>query len=111
MSLQLPDDDSKPWYSDPTFLLAAVPTILGVLKILGYLPDADVDTVNQLISDTVKNGFLFGASAIGLWKYFTKEQAVAVERMALRREMVMEKYRMELRQSIQDKPDPRENVR
>ena len=96
MSLQLPDDVSKPWYSDPTFLLAAVPTVLGVLKILGYLPEADVDTVNQLISDTVRNGFLFGASAIGLWKYFTKEQAVAVERMALRREMLVQQLRMNL---------------
>lgn len=105
MSLQLPDDDSKPWYSDPTFLLAAVPTVLGVLKILGYLPDADVDTVNQLISDTVKNGFLFGASAIGLWKYFTKEQAVAVERMALKREFLMEHVREEMRtrESIRQK--------
>lgn len=103
MSLQLPDDVSKPWYADPTFLLAAVPTVLGVLKILGYLPEADVDTVNQLISDTVRNGFLFGASAIGLWKYFTKEQAVTLERMAMRREMVMEQYRMQLRQSLQEK--------
>lgn len=96
MSLQLPDDVSKPWYADPSFILAAVPTVLGVLKILGYLPDADVETVNQLISDTVKNGFLFGASAIGLWKYFNKEEAVAVERMLLRRELMVQRLRMGL---------------
>lgn len=101
VQLELPED--KPWYTDASFLLAAVPTALTLLKVLGYLPEADVDTVNQLITDTVKSGFLFGASAIGLWKYFTKEQAVAVERMAMKREMVMERYRMELRQELRDK--------
>jgi len=96
-SVQLPEDSVTPFWKDPSFLLAAVPTVLGVLKILGYLPDADVDTVNQLISDTVRNGFLFGASAIGLWKYFTKTQAVEVERMAMRRELMVMKVREQLR--------------
>lgn len=91
---ELPADDSKPFWSDPTFLLAAVPTILSVLVVLGYIPKEQVDTVNGLISDTVRNGFLFGTSAVALLKYFKKEEVITTTRMTLRHEYMREQLRV-----------------
>lgn len=90
-SIELPED--KPFWSDPTFLLAAVPTVLSVLVVLGYIPKEQVDTVNDLIADTVKNGFLFGTSAIALWKYFAKEEEVTKTKLAFRQEYLREALR------------------
>lgn len=92
-SIELPADDSKPFWSDPTFLLAAVPTVLSVLVVLGYIPKEQVDTVNGLISDAVRNGFLFGTSVLALWKYFHKEQELTKVKLAFRQEYLREALR------------------
>lgn len=95
---QLPEDESKPIWADPAFLLAAVPTVVAILGVFGYVPHADVNTVNGLLSDLVQNGFLFGTSALALWRYFKKDESVTLQKMAMRQELRVERLRMELRE-------------
>lgn len=95
-SIQL-DDDGKTSWSDPSTILAAVPVVLSILVVLGYVPNTDVDTLNGLVADTVRNGFLFVTSGVALWKYFKKEEVVQVERLALKREMMRERLRENLK--------------
>lgn len=99
-SIELPADDTKPFWQDPSWLLAAVPTVLSVLVVFGYVPQEKVETLNGLISEGLRNAFLFIGSAAALWRYFKKDEEVTKVKLALKHEFVKEQFRVreELRQ-------------
>lgn len=100
MSQMLPEDDEveTPTWQNPAFLLAAVPTVIAVLSMFGYVPHADVETVNGLVTNLVQNGFLFGTSALALYRYFKKDESVTLQKMAMRQELRIERLRQALRE-------------
>jgi hypothetical protein len=95
-SVQL--DDEKPFWQNPALILAVVPALLGVLRIFGVISEDQVGTVNELIRNLVENGLLFTTSIVAIVHWFKQDTTIKVEKLAMKRELMVQQLRMGLKQ-------------
>lgn len=82
--------EDKPFWKSPAAFVTLGVLVVGALKALGIVDDASADSVNDLVKSAIESAFLFGTAIIGLIHLFKKETAVEVEKMAIRREMLVQ---------------------